>query len=185
MGTGLPPGYNHTTCRVAASDVSVPKQGYQPHSVPCELAAQAYKTLMAETNNEASPQAIAEVIIETYMVWILGRPSAGSTPAVPGGVEGYEKFARVLNEAFDQSAKGKGHDRHGDGTPFLDQPIMAIPRMGKIGLGGLAYQICKKAQESTTMASRNQYAAAKAELLGVIVYAVAAILHVEEESTSL
>jgi hypothetical protein len=94
------------------------------------------------------------------------------------GAQGYERFRGVLDAAYQQSAEGKGRVRHGHGKPFHEQPIMQIARM--VGLGGHTYQICKKAQEATTMANGGNPDGAKAELLGIIVYAVAAYLLVEE-----
>jgi hypothetical protein len=92
---------------------------------------------------------------------------------------GYEPLARILSLAYAQSAYGKGNARHARGKPFAQQPIMEIARM--VGLGGHTYQICKKAQEATGMAERGDIEAAKAELLGVIVYAAAGILLLEEK----
>lgn len=99
-------------------------------------------------------------------------------PLLDMEVPGYEPLRRVLEEAYNQSARGKGRERHANEKPFLQQPIMEIGRM--VGVGGHTYQINKKAQEATTMASRGQRGAAKAELLGVIVYAAAAYLLIEE-----
>ena len=86
--------------------------------------------------------------------------------------EGYEELAHVLELALKQSAHGKGKDRHANGRSFTEQPIMQIGRM--VGVGGHAYQIAKKAQEATTLAGKGRVPAAKAELLGAIVYAAAA-----------
>jgi len=101
-------------------------------------------------------------------------------------VAGYEDLKRVLLLAYDQSARGKGKDRHARKRPFNLQPITIIPELlgSYEGLGGLVYQVIKKSQESVGMASRDRTEAAKAELLGAIVYAAAAYLHIErfEES---
>lgn len=98
-----------------------------------------------------------------------------------GGVEGYDDLERVLTLAYDQSARGKGAERHAKKRPLQDQPISTIPEMlgAREGLGGLTYQVIKKTQESVGMANRGNTAAAKAELLGAIVYAAAAYLHIE------
>lgn len=98
-----------------------------------------------------------------------------------GSVPGYDELARVLTAAYHQSAVGKGADRHAKQRPLDDQPITTIPAMlgEREGLGGLAYQVIKKTQESVSMAERGNKSAAKAELLGAIVYAAAAYLHVE------
>lgn len=94
-------------------------------------------------------------------------------------VPGYEPLARVLGLAYDQSAKGKGKERHANAKPFDRQPILEIARM--VGLGYHTGQIQKKVQEATGMAARGQIDAAKAELLGAIVYAAAAFLYLEEQ----
>lgn len=106
---------------------------------------------------------------------IFKRPSKSTGPM---SVPGYEPLARVLTEAYDQAAKGKGKKRHANDQPFHKQPIMQIARM--VGIGGHSYQICKKAQEAKTMADRNDFEAARQEFLGVIVYAAAAFLLIDE-----
>lgn len=95
---------------------------------------------------------------------------------------GYAALADVLNDAYMQAARGKGRDRHSQGKPFLDQPILEIVRM-QAGIDGHTYQVMKKAQEAGRMSSRGQHNAAVAELYGVIVYAAAAILRVREIET--
>lgn len=96
-------------------------------------------------------------------------------------VPGYMELRMVLERAYDQSARGKGKQRHArTGLPFLQQPIMEISRM--VGLAGQTYQICKKAQEATTMHRNGNHEGAKAELLGAIVYSAAAYLLVEEQT---
>ncbi len=108
------------------------------------------------------------------------RDSKLTIPVKPSfDVPGYEKLADVLTKAYDQSARGKGRERHANDKPFLEQPIFGISRM--VGLGGLTYQVCKKAQEATGMHERGSNDAAQAELLGVIVYAAAAYLLIEEK----
>ena len=97
-------------------------------------------------------------------------------------VEGYEPLFLALKAAFEQSSAGKGKARHANGKPFSQQPIMEIGRM--VGLGFHTGQVCKKAQEATSMAARGDDGAARAELLGVIVYAAAAWLLVGEKEVS-
>lgn len=93
--------------------------------------------------------------------------------------EGYEDLARILSGAFDQSAHGKGKQRHSNGRPFNEQPIMALARL--TGIDAHAYQISKKATEAAAMFKRGDLEAAMAEFRGVIVYAAAAILLTEEQ----
>lgn len=116
----------------------------------------------------------------------------GSTvevPELPGQKEewrgpepGYELLSRALRDAYDQSARGKGKERHANAKPFDKQPIMEIGRM--VGVGYHTGQIMKKVQEATTMAGRGNTGAAKAELLGAIVYSAAAYLLIEESEKS-
>lgn len=87
---------------------------------------------------------------------------------------GYEPLADILDAALMQAADGKGSERHGNGLPFADQPMMQITRM--VGLGFPLGQVMKKAQEAHGMASRGQTDAARRELLGVINYAAGAVL---------
>lgn len=93
----------------------------------------------------------------------------------------YAPLATILNAALDQASAGKGHDRHSDNKPFLSQPILEIPRMlGIGGVGGHVYQIMKKSQEANRMAMRGRYDAAVRELYGVINYAAAAVILIQE-----
>jgi hypothetical protein len=100
------------------------------------------------------------------------------------GTDGYESLARILQEAYEQSASGKGKERHANGLPFSEQIINTLPEMlGNMeGLGGLTYQVMKKTHEAVAMAGRNQLPHARKELLGAIVYAAAACLHLEKFS---
>ena len=108
------------------------------------------------------------------------RGLAHELPVIPGGVAGYEPLARILALAYDQSAKGKGKERHANARPFEKQPIMEIGRMLGSVCDGEMYQIIKKVQEASNMVARGNAPAAKAELLGAIVYSAAAYLLIEE-----
>jgi hypothetical protein len=92
---------------------------------------------------------------------------------------GYEPLFGVLADAYVQSAFGKGKERHGGGKPFDRQPIMEIGRM--LGPDGQLFQVMKKAQEAGSMARRGEPGRAEHELLGVIVYAAAAVLLIREQ----
>lgn len=94
----------------------------------------------------------------------------------------YSALRAVLDDAFNQSAKGKGSERHANGKDFQRQPILEISRM--VGPGFATGQAMKKAQEATTMAARGDYDAATAELLGSIVYAAAAVIVIKETADS-
>lgn len=91
-------------------------------------------------------------------------------------VPGYEDLAAILIGAYDQSAKGKGVQRHGKGNsiPFKEQRILALAR--DAGIGAHTYQIAKKAMEAGDMVGRGDFQAAMHEFRGVIVYAAAAIV---------
>lgn len=84
----------------------------------------------------------------------------------------YTALAAALQAAYEQSAAGKGKERHANGKPFDRQPIMEIGRM--VGPGYQIGQAMKKGQEAMGMLSRNEHARARAELLGAIVYMAAA-----------
>jgi hypothetical protein len=94
-------------------------------------------------------------------------------------VTGYEPLGAILDEAYNQSALGKGKARHSrGGTPFLRQPICEIGRM--VGPGFNGGQAMKKLQEAAGMVNRGEFTAAEQELLGVIVYTAAAIIILRE-----
>ena len=92
--------------------------------------------------------------------------------------EDYYHLAQVLALAYEQSSSGKGKNRHANGKPFLEQPIMEIGRM--VGIGYQLGQAMKKAQEAGGMASRGEILAAQAELLGAINYLAAAHIQLDE-----
>lgn len=105
-------------------------------------------------------------------------PTKSPAPVILGD-PAYQSLAGVLQHAHDQAASGKGNERHSDGQPFLEQPILEIARL--LGdTGGHSYQIMKKAQEANRMVKRQQLDAAVEEYLGVINYAAAAILLIRE-----
>lgn len=89
---------------------------------------------------------------------------------------------QVLHAAHNQATEGKGKERHGGDTPFIEQPIMAIQRMLEGSpVDGHLFQVMKKAQEAGRMAKRGNGEAAVRELYGVIVYAAAAVTRLEEQ----
>lgn len=88
-------------------------------------------------------------------------------------------YSHPLYEAFDdavkQVIKGKGM-RHGGGTtPFMDHPWHQIAK--KTGVGGLIFQMVKKAQEAC---DKDDQEAFERELLGALVYGGAAYLFVKQ-----
>lgn len=90
---------------------------------------------------------------------------------------GHGPLWQVLQAAYHQAALGKGKERHGGDTPFIEQPIMAIQRMLEGSpVDGHLFQVMKKAQEAGRMAKRGDGDAAARELYGAIVYAAAAAM---------
>ncbi len=92
-------------------------------------------------------------------------------------VPGYERLALVLQQAFDQAAKGKGRERHANDKPFDRQPMQTVSRLLQTD-GGMAFQAIKKIQEARNLVSHE---ARVRELLGAIVY-VAGMVVYEEDS---
>lgn len=91
----------------------------------------------------------------------------------------YHSLKGVLDRAYHQAAYGKGSERHADGQPFHEQPIMQIA--ASHGIGFLTGQAEKKMREAIGMLKRGQHEAAQRELLGAIVYAAAAHIHIDGE----
>lgn len=89
-------------------------------------------------------------------------------------VPGYEELSRILEAAYDQSANGKGKERHADGEPWDEQPIIAIGRRHR---GFCLGQAEKKMLESGRLPKEMRIR----ELLGAIVYIAAEIKIVESE----
>lgn len=88
---------------------------------------------------------------------------------------------QALQAAHNQATEGKGKERHGGDMPFIEQPIMAIQRMLEGSpIDGHLFQVMKKAQEAGRMAKRGDGEAAIRELYGVMVYAAAAVMRLEE-----
>ena len=88
---------------------------------------------------------------------------------------GYEPLAEVLSRALEQAQSGKGDERHANGLPFLEQPIMVEQRQQK-GTGFVIGQARKKSLESMGL----EAGAAVRELLGAINYLAAAVIYLEE-----
>ena len=115
---------------------------------------------------------------DEYIERALDSGAAKPAPNI-GRVAGYENLSNVLNRAFEQSAFGKGDERHAGNKPFKDQPIMTIQKA--VGHGYTRGQAIKKTQEAQVLLYKRGKEAAVAELLGAIVYLSAAVLHIEGE----
>lgn len=89
---------------------------------------------------------------------------------------GYEQLANVLQDALDQAQAGKGSQRHANGKPFLEQPIITDGRA--CGLAGPAFQARKKILEALNCPDEDR---AVQDLLAAIVYTAAMVILKEEE----
>lgn len=79
---------------------------------------------------------------------------------------GYEALADVLQAAYDQSAHGKGAERHACGNAFEDQRMQTISDLLD-SPDGMVYQVIKKMTEGLGFAEHDRR---EKELLGAIVY---------------
>jgi hypothetical protein len=123
----------------------------------------------------SAPDIIAE--------WTESGP--GEVIEVPKGADAsgpYVALRQVLDAAYEQSAEGKGKERHANERPFTEQPIMVIGR--SVGVGFAAGQVQKKIGEAVGMSDRGEHDAAYREALGAIVYAAAAALLFLEKKKS-
>lgn len=93
--------------------------------------------------------------------------------------DGYDRLRAIYAMALEQAQGGKGKERHANGMPFDQQPICQGGR--RFGAGCLIYQAWKKAHETPVlMTMDNGTERAIRELLGVINYAAAAIIVLQE-----
>tara|TARA_R110000868_G_C10813133_1_gene758005 strand:- start:335 stop:907 length:573 start_codon:yes stop_codon:yes gene_type:complete len=89
-------------------------------------------------------------------------------------VDGYECLKDVLVRAYNQASKGKGDERHAQGSSFDQQPMQKLLEL--YGVGFALGQSAKKAQESMRLPKDR----AITELLGGINYLAGAIIHMEK-----
>jgi len=93
-------------------------------------------------------------------------------------IKKYHALKLILDGAYNQASEGKGRERHADGEPFEKQKICTIARWVKGSpAAGPLQQVIKKAAESARLSPEK----AIHELYGVINYAAAAIIILEEE----
>lgn len=93
--------------------------------------------------------------------------------AVGGGTD--HPLYQAFDDAVTQATKGKGVRHGGEATPFMEQPIFQVSK--HTGVGGLIFQMVKKAQEAC---SKDDQEAFERELLGALVYGGAAYLYVKD-----
>jgi len=93
--------------------------------------------------------------------------------AIPSGA--YSALRAILDEALTRASEGKGKDRHANGKPFDEQPIVGL----NLSLGsqdGPLFQIMKKCQEASRFYASGERERAENELLDCIVYAAGAVI---------
>ena len=95
--------------------------------------------------------------------------------------EGYDSLFVILCRALHQAQSGKGKERHANGKPFDQQPIMAITDL--VGMGFQTGQAIKKTVEAHGMVNRNELDSAERELLGAINFLAAAVLRINNLAT--
>lgn len=141
-------------------------------SHPGELTAIAVNVLR-DAENE--PDETVTVKIEADKFFIHdGRPAPETLPFT---TEGYHELARILSDAFNQAASGKGKERHANDKPWHEQPIITIGSY--TGPGGTVFQAIKKIREALDMSGRGEHSAAVREIHGAIVYAAATAYLIE------
>lgn len=130
----------------------------------------------------AKPQSKPSEAVET-------RTSEEVDEVTRSPAPGFESLYRVLMEAHDQAAFGKGAERHGHGLPYNAQPMQGISFL--LGSSeGLLWQVIKKTQEAQTKLAMargcpdkevKQIALqfARRELLGAINYLAGALIYEE------
>lgn len=78
----------------------------------------------------------------------------------------YTLLREVLDAAYEQAARGKGAERHGNGLPFEDQPMQTISNLLNND-AGMAFQAVKKIVEGRNLETKE---ARIREYLGAINY---------------
>lgn len=142
---------------------------------------------MAKKRTTAQRRAAAK------LAWKARRLRAANVPTPVGEIvvengsfaayaPGYGALALELQDAFTQSAAGKGKERHANGRPFDRQPIMEMGRL--FGPGFASGQATKKMQEALGMLARGEVDRALAEVHGAIVYAAALASLIRETPAS-
>ena len=88
----------------------------------------------------------------------------------------YAPLREFLDAALERASKGKGHQRHANGKPFLEQPTLVDARLMN-SPDGMVAQIRKKALELRGL----EREAAMREALDIAVYAGAVWLWLREQ----
>lgn len=91
----------------------------------------------------------------------------------------YHELARVLVDAYEQAAIGKGKERHANDRAFRDQPIHRTSDLLQSD-DGLNFQIIKKIEEAKRLSPQAAYN----ESLGAIVYTSAVAMRYQSRIES-
>jgi len=98
--------------------------------------------------------------------------------------DGYSQWAAAVQRALLQASEGKGRRHYAGDLAFDQQPILQIAR--RYGIGFLLGQLDKKIEELPGLARSSRRSAQRhevqiQELCGIVNYAVAAIIYLEDE----
>lgn len=91
------------------------------------------------------------------------------------GSGAYSSLRSILDEALTRASEGKGKDRHANGKPFDEQPIVSL-NLSLWSQDGPLFQIQKKCAEASRFYASGERERAENELLDCIVYAAGAII---------
>lgn len=113
----------------------------------------------------------------------IGQPEAANSIIYHNDNGHYETLSRILNDAYDHAATGKGKERHARDLHFDKQPMLETTRL--VGPGFPLGQAIKKAGEASGMIERGELDAAEAECLGAINYLAGAVAWMRERAAAM
>ena len=93
-------------------------------------------------------------------------------------IEGKHPLERIFELALEQATKGKGEERHGNGTDFTDQPWVGLAKAH--GSGFLTGQAQKKIMEAVANREETNYLWYEREILGAINYLAMNLIYEKE-----
>jgi len=113
-------------------------------------------------------------------VWYIAHMDGVKYGCMPSVVmaerhDAYASLRTILDEALSRASEGKGKDRHANGNPFDEQPIVAL-NLTLSSQDGPLFQIMKKCQEASKFYASGERERAENELLDCIVYAAGAVI---------
>lgn len=150
---------------------------YDAHRTPGVVPPPTHDWRIDGGDEWESKGSVTATYEDGHLVSIEGLVQKTGSPARLEVREGYHALAKILDLALDQAQSGKGRKRHGQQAEWTAQKICQIPLM-QGHVGGLVYQIVKKATECEQM---DDSEAQFREALGVVVYAAALAHHYREE----